>query len=86
MIVAGLYAHRLGASTAYRNFSVGISVLGIASLAILMATTTGSSTDILVPTGPWDGAWERGGCYALIIWELVTGVSLLVAGTVPPVQ
>lgn len=86
MIVAGLYAHRLGGSAAYRNFSVGISVLGIVSLAMLMATTTGSSTDILVPTGPWDGAWERGGCYALIIWELVTGVSLLVAGMARPVQ
>lgn len=78
IIVAGLSAHRLGASPAYRNFSVGASALGIASLAILVATS-GSAAGAMLPSGPLDGIWERGGCYALILWELVTGVVLLKA-------
>ncbi len=82
LIVAGLYAHRLGGSLAYRIFSVGISALGMASLAVLVATS-GDVTSNLTPTGPLDGIWERGGCYAIIIWEFVTGVVLLVAGRTP---
>ena len=78
IIVAGLSAHRLGASPAYRNFSLSASALGIASLVILV-TTSGSATGTMPPSGPWDGIWERGGCYALILWELVTGVVLLKA-------
>ena len=82
LIVAGLCAHRLGAPVAYRNFSVGISALGIASLATLVVTS-GSAAGNLLPSGLSDGIWERGGCYAIIIWELVTGAVLLVAGKTP---
>ena len=79
IIIAGLFAHRLGAPAAYRNFSVGISALGIASLAVLVASS-GRDPLSLLPSGPFDGILERGGCYALILWELVTGVVLLSAG------
>jgi hypothetical membrane protein len=78
IIAAGLSAHKLGAPVAYRNFSLGISFVSIASLAILVGTSSGA-TIVQVSSGPLDGIWERGGCYAIIIWELVTGVVLLAA-------
>lgn len=76
MICAALSAHRFGASAAYRNFSLGVCAVSIASLAILVLTSD-TATGNQVVSGPWDGFWERGGCYAIIIWELVTGVVLL---------
>jgi hypothetical membrane protein len=76
LICAALSARRFGPSAAYRNFSLGISAVSIASLAILMLTSD-TATGNQMASGPWDGFWERGGCYAIIIWELVTGVVLL---------
>jgi hypothetical protein len=28
-----------------------------------------------------DGVWERAAVYTIVAWELVTGITLLVAGT-----
>jgi hypothetical membrane protein len=78
IIAAALSAHRLGASAAYRNVSIGISAVSIASLVILVLTSD-TATGNQVASGPWDGLWERGGCYAIILWELFTGVVLLAA-------
>ncbi len=41
--------------------------------------TSDSAMGPLLPSGPLDGIWERGGCYALILWEFVTGLVLLAA-------
>ena len=79
IIVAGLSARRLGASVAYRAFSVGIGILGIVSMVMLSIIHDGNSTFNLIPVG----IWERGICYAVIIWEIVTGAVLLVAGKTP---
>ena len=76
ILCAAFCAHRLGASAAYRSVSAGLSAVSIASLVILVLTSD-TATGNHVASGPWDGFWERGGCYAIILWELVTGVALI---------
>ncbi|MFJ2902748.1 DUF998 domain-containing protein [Streptomyces sp. NPDC087212] len=56
----------LGASKAYRVFSVTVGVLGLVSEAL-----TGVSASTA-------GAFERGGVYSWLLWSTVTGVLLLV--------
>lgn len=79
IIVAALSARRLGGSAGYRNISLALCALGIASLATLVATSA-TATGAVVASSPLDGLWERGGCYAIILWELVTGWALLARG------
>jgi hypothetical membrane protein len=77
IVAAGLSIDKLRLAPGYRGFCLGISGFSMLSLAMLLIDS-GSASFNLLP----DGIWERGGCYAIIGWEIVTGV-LLVASNAP---
>lgn len=68
-ITAGLGSGRSGAARAYRMASLALGVVGLVALALLQ-TLGGSGID---------GIWERGSVYTVTAWELMTGVTVLVA-------
>lgn len=70
LIVAGTTARRLGVPDSYRNASVIIGLLGLASIITLQAANPFALT----------GLWERGGVYSITFWEIGTGVAILIAG------
>ncbi|MWJ12010.1 DUF998 domain-containing protein [Clavibacter michiganensis] len=68
-IVAGLGSGRVGAARAFRVASVALGAVGLIALALLQ-TLGGSDVD---------GVWERGSVYTVTAWELMAGVTVLVA-------
>lgn len=71
LIVVGveLLRRRLHRVAAVASIAVGTA--GLVSAVILLQPG-------LVGTVPWDGgAWERGGVYSIILWQLVAAVFLL---------
>ncbi len=69
LIVAGLNARRVGASVGYCAASVSLGTAGLVSVILLQ-----TGAPFAVP-----GAWERGAVYSITLWDIVTGVALLVA-------
>jgi hypothetical membrane protein len=68
-IVAGLSAR---APRAYRVASVLLGAVGLVGLVMLEVDSMSSTIDLLP-----DGVWERSAVYAIIVWELLTGILLL---------
>lgn len=69
-IVAGSSVLRCaGASRAYRALSLGLGAVGFTCAAGMRTDTSPATLPI--------GAWERGGVYSILIWQLFTGVYLL---------
>jgi hypothetical membrane protein len=68
-IVAGLGSGRIGAARAFRVASVALGVVGLVALGALQAL---GGSDL-------DGVWERGSVYTVTAWELLAGVTVLVA-------
>jgi hypothetical membrane protein len=69
IIVAGTNARRLGASGGYCAASVLIGSLGLVAVLILQL-----GDPLAIP-----GVWERGAVYSITIWDIFTGVALLIA-------
>jgi len=78
VIAAGLLVHHVHQSAGFRTFSLGVGAIGIVSLAWLMVNKATGTMHVLP-----DGLLERGGCYAIILWEIVTGALLLAASKSP---
>jgi hypothetical membrane protein len=70
-IVIGIIASRVSAPTWYRVFSIVLGIIGIAGFIWLQ-----TDHHIYVTAG---GIPERIAVYAPILWEVVTGIALLVA-------
>jgi hypothetical membrane protein len=68
-IVAGVGSDRIGAARAFRVASVALGVVGLIALGALQAL---GGSDV-------DGIWERGSVYTVTAWELLAGVTVLVA-------
>jgi hypothetical membrane protein len=68
VILGGIGSSRLGVSRAYRRASIALGVLGLASLAVLVA----DGDHVLAV-----GVVERVAVYPIIAWELMTGIALL---------
>jgi hypothetical membrane protein len=68
---ASIAASRFDAPAIYRRLSLGLGLFGLISLALLEANrVTGT---IILP----DGILERGSVYAITVWEILTGATLL---------
>lgn len=74
VIIAGFASRRIGAPRRYRLASVAIGVVGIACLLTLIID--GANGSRLLPVG----LVERGSVYSIIVWEIMTGVSILCQG------
>jgi hypothetical membrane protein len=68
ILVGARVIEATGGSHGYRRFSTVLAVLGLASLAVLLAGT------------PPAGAWERGSVYSITLWQLLSGTRLLRRG------
>lgn len=77
-VVAGLGSRRIGAARGYVVASVVIGTVGILC-AIMLSVDSGSASIDLLP----DGVWERAAVYSITVWELGTGVVLLVSSRAP---
>ncbi|SLK01971.1 MULTISPECIES: DUF998 domain-containing protein [Novosphingobium] len=75
LIAAAILARRLGLPPAWRRASAGLGLFGLGSLALLEVNRTGGIT--MLP----DGVLERASIYPITAWEVVTGLTLLVAGS-----
>lgn len=62
----------VGGSGRYRVASVGLAALGLLSFVVLAAASTTS----LVPLPP-SAVWERTSVYTIIVWQVLSGLSLL---------
>jgi hypothetical membrane protein len=71
VIIAGVGSRRIGAPRGYRLASVLIGVVGIACLLVLVVD--GASGSRLLPVG----AVERGSVYSIVVWEIMTGLTIL---------
>jgi len=69
IIIAGRHARRLGASDSYCTASVVIGTLGLVCLLMLQTANPFGIT----------GAWERGSVYSITLWEIFTGMAILIA-------
>ncbi len=69
LIVAGLNARRTGASVGYCAASVVIGTAGLVSVIILQ-----TGAPFAIP-----GVWERGAVYSITLWDILTGVALLIS-------
>ena len=69
IIVAGSNARRLGASDGYCAASIALGTVGLVSLITLQA-----GDPFAIP-----GVWERGAVYSIPIWDIFTGLALLIA-------
>jgi hypothetical membrane protein len=71
VIIAGLGSRRLGSPRSYRLASVVVGVVGIGCLLTLIIDGTNGSR--LLPVG----VVERGSVYSIVVWEIITGVTIL---------
>jgi hypothetical membrane protein len=78
VIVAGLAGDRVGASRSYRAASVFTGVVGLVSLLALIIDGTNGIRFFPV------GIVERGAVYSIIVWEIITGVTILLRRTSRP--
>ncbi|MEA9986200.1 MULTISPECIES: DUF998 domain-containing protein [Subtercola] len=76
VVVAGLGSTARGTPTWYRVVSTGLGMLGLASLVLLELGYYTPGLKLLP-----DGVLERGSVYSIIVWELLTAVTLLVGVT-----
>lgn len=75
-ITVGIGSRALRAPAAYRIASVALGIVGFVSLVMLVVDSSSTVVDVFP-----DGVWERAAVYTIVVWELVTGITLLVAGT-----
>jgi hypothetical protein len=68
-ILAGTGSRRIGLPRGFRVASVALGVVGLVALGLLQAL---GGSDV-------DGIYERGSVYSVTAWELLAGVSVLVA-------
>jgi hypothetical membrane protein len=68
-ILAGTGSRRIGLPRGFRIASVALGVVGLVALGLLQAL---GGSDV-------DGIYERGSVYSVTAWELLAGVSVLVA-------
>jgi hypothetical membrane protein len=61
-----------GAARWYRGTSVGLAVVGLLSLAILVAVSTAGALLVLP-----EAVWERGSVYSIVGWQMFTAGYLL---------
>ncbi|MBW8172926.1 DUF998 domain-containing protein [Ornithinimicrobium sp. Arc0846-15] len=73
IISAGLASRALKAPRWYAVGSVALGVTGLVSLVMLLVVSGSTSIDLLP-----DGVWERGAVGAITLWQIGTGVLLLV--------
>jgi len=73
VIAAASLSRGLGASPVYRIASRGLGICGLLCLALLEAC--GATGLAIIP----DGILERGSVYAITIWKVLTGLTILVA-------
>ena len=74
VIIAGLASRRIGAPRPYRLASVAVGVIGLVCLLTLIID--GANGSRLLPVG----LVERGSVYSIVVWEIMTGVSILGQG------
>ena len=72
-IAASRLAARAGAPLAYRRVSLGLGLFGFLGLAMLETNRVVGAA--LLP----DGIFERAGVYPITAWEIVTGLTILIA-------
>lgn len=75
-ITVGIGSRALRAPVTYRIVSVALGIVGLVSLVMLVVDSSLAVVDVFP-----DGVWERASVYTIVAWELVTGITLLVAGT-----
>jgi len=71
-LVGGVVARRNGLPRASAPVSTVLGVVGLIGLVLLLVDSGSTAIDLLP-----DGVWERIAVYAIIVWQLVTGVVLL---------
>ena len=71
VIIAGLGSRRVGASSGYRGASIVVGAVGLACLLALI--TDGANGTRVLPVG----VVERGSVYSIVVWEIMTGVAIL---------
>jgi hypothetical membrane protein len=71
VIIAGIGSRRIGACAGYRRASVFLGAVGIACLLALVVD--GANGSRVLPVG----VVERGSVYSIILWELLTGMTIL---------
>ncbi|GFM31445.1 DUF998 domain-containing protein [Novosphingobium sp. PY1] len=75
LIAAAMLARRLGLALAWQRASAALGLFGLGSLALLEFNRIGGAA--VLP----DGVLERASIYPITAWEIVTGLTLLVAGS-----
>ena len=71
-VVAGIAAGRFGAKAAFRVTSIALGLLGIVSIVLLAVDKADPGMNLL-----GEGALERGGLYAILLWQLLAGAAML---------
>jgi hypothetical membrane protein len=71
-IVAAILSRRFGAPSVYSMTSLGLGIFGLFSLALLQLSREMAMT--MIPFG----ILERGSVYPITLWEIITGVAILV--------
>ena len=71
VIIAGIGSRRIGPPRSYRRVSVLLGVVGIACLLTLVIDGANGSRALPV------GVAERGAVYSIVVWEIMTGATIL---------
>lgn len=71
VLIAGSAGDRVGASRSYRAASLVIGTIGLVCLLALVLD--GANGSRLLPVG----IVERGAVYSIVVWEIITGVTIL---------